>query len=81
MYIIFRKSTNVNSFCLRGYWAFNTDSREVVSFATSQEFDKGYEFAERSTNALELWESHGTVDPDRVAEFVATYISPVRVNV
>jgi hypothetical protein len=35
--IIFRKSTNTNSFGLRGYWAHDQKTRELWSFATSQD--------------------------------------------
>jgi hypothetical protein len=35
--IIFRKSVNTNSFGLRGYWAHDQKTRELWSFATSQD--------------------------------------------
>lgn len=39
--IIFRKSTNTNSFGLRGYWTKNSITRELHSFATSQDLAIG----------------------------------------
>jgi hypothetical protein len=39
--IIFRKSTNTNSFGLRGYWAHNRDTKQWWSFATSQDLAIG----------------------------------------
>lgn len=39
--IIFRKSTNTNSFGLRGYWAHNRDTKQLWSFATSTELNLG----------------------------------------
>lgn len=40
-HIIFRKSTNTNSFGLRGYWTKNNATRELHSFATSQNLALG----------------------------------------
>lgn len=39
--IIFRKSTNTNSFGLRGYWAHNRATMQLWSFATSQDLKLG----------------------------------------
>jgi hypothetical protein len=39
--IIFRKSTNTNSFGLRGYWAHNRDTKQLWSFATSHDLAIG----------------------------------------
>ena len=39
--IIFRKSTNKNSFGLRGYWSHDKDTLSIWSFATSSELEKG----------------------------------------
>ena len=39
--IIFRKSTNTNSFGLRGYWAHDKATNSLWSFATSQELNIG----------------------------------------
>jgi hypothetical protein len=40
-HIIFRKSTNTNSFGLRGYWTRNANTRQLHSFATSQDLAIG----------------------------------------
>jgi hypothetical protein len=39
--IIFRKSTNTNSFGLRGYWAHDIATNQLWSFATSQDLSIG----------------------------------------
>ena len=39
--IIFRRSTNTNSFGLRGYWAHDKATKSLWSFATSQELNIG----------------------------------------
>lgn len=39
--IIFRKSTNKNSFGLRGYWAHCNKTRTLWSFATNQDLQIG----------------------------------------
>lgn len=39
--IIFRKSTNTNSFGLRGYWAHCNKTRTLWSFATSHDLKIG----------------------------------------
>lgn len=39
--IIFRKSTNTNSFGLRGYWAHDRATLTLWSFATSQDLAIG----------------------------------------
>jgi hypothetical protein len=40
-HIIFRKSVNTNSFGLRGYWTRNANTRQLHSFATSQDLAIG----------------------------------------
>ena len=39
--IIFRKSTNKNAFGLRGYWAHHRETKQLWSFATSNDFSLG----------------------------------------
>ena len=39
--IIFRKSTNTNSFGLRGYWAHDKATLALWSFATSHDLNIG----------------------------------------
>ena len=39
--IIFRKSTNTNSFGLRGYWAHDIATNQLWSFATSTDLNIG----------------------------------------
>ena len=39
--IIFRKSTNTNSFGLRGYWVHDKATKSLWSFATSQDLNIG----------------------------------------
>ena len=39
--IVFRKSTNTNSFGLRGYWVYNKETLSLWSFATSYNLNIG----------------------------------------
>lgn len=76
-FIVFRASDNRNAFGLRGYWAYNTETGDVVSFATSTDFDKGHTLTMQEIPAMELWRSEGRVPEARRPDFVAKFIAPL----
>jgi len=67
---IFRKSENKNSFGLRGYWAFNPGDFAVVSFASTDELDKGDTVSHRVFVSMELLKFEGRVPQDKQSEFL-----------
>ena len=67
---IFRKSENTNSFGLRGYWAFDQDTFEVISFASSTDFAKGKTLSARELIPVELLRHEGTVVSTQREDFL-----------
>jgi hypothetical protein len=70
-HIIFRKSTNINSFGLRGYWTYDTDTFELHSFATSRDLTKWSTVTNLQAAGIELLRNEGTVLPTKRAHFIA----------
>ena len=70
-HIIFRKSTNTNSFGLRGYWTYDTETYELHSFATSRELKKWSTVTNLQTAGFELLKHERTVPASKVQEFLA----------
>jgi hypothetical protein len=70
-HIVFRKSTNTNSFGLRGYWTYDTKTYELHSFATSQELKKWSTVTNLQTAGFELLQHEGTVPAGKVHQFLA----------
>jgi hypothetical protein len=70
-HLIFRKSTNTNSFGLRGYWAYDTTTHELHSFATSRDITKWSTLKDIHTAGFELLQHEGTVPAGKVHQFLA----------
>lgn len=69
MRTIFRKSTNANSFGLRGYWAYCPTSFELHSFATSNDLALG---SKVNPFSYEFPRLEGVVVPAERKEFLQT---------
>jgi hypothetical protein len=70
-HIIFRKSTNTNSFGLRGYWTYDTESFELHSFATSRDLTKWATVTDIQAAGFELLRKEGAILPKQQANFLA----------
>lgn len=70
-WIIFRKSTNTNSFGLRGYWEYNPEAREIREFATSDDLQIGQVVGDKAPHAFsrELLTPQGNIAMHRRALF------------
>lgn len=69
MRTIFRKSTNTNSFGLRGYWAYCPTSFELHSFASSQNLAIG---SKVNPFSFEIPRFEGVVIPAKRKQFLQT---------
>jgi hypothetical protein len=70
-HIVFRKSINTNSFGLRGYWAYDTKTYELHSFATSRNIEKWSTVTNLQAAGFELLQHEGTVPAGKVHQFLA----------
>jgi hypothetical protein len=70
-HIIFRKSQNTNSFGLRGYWTYDTESFEQHSFATSRDLAKWSTVTDLQAAGFELLRKEGQIMPKQQANFLA----------
>jgi hypothetical protein len=70
-HIIFRKSTNTNSFGLRGYWTYDTKTFELHSFATSRDLAKWSTVTDLQAAGFELLRLETAVPPQQQAKFLA----------
>jgi hypothetical protein len=68
-HIVFRISTNTNSFGLHGFWAYDSASGEVHSAATSRRPTFGQVIKDLHTGAYEFVRHEFTLEPTKRVDF------------